>query len=166
MRPSPDPAVAAASPGRLLAEAGLAVMTGGYGGTMEAVSRGAASAGGHVIGVTAPGVFPARDGANAYVAEEIPAPTLTRRIDIMMERADATISLDGSIGTLTELMIAWNIAYVARFSEARPLPVVVVGSKWARIVEDLTAALETDGGLVTIAPGVDEAVAAVTAGLR
>ena len=38
--------------GRLLAEAGLTVATGGYSGTMTAVSQGAAEAGGHVIGVT------------------------------------------------------------------------------------------------------------------
>ncbi len=38
--------------GRLLAERGHTVLTGGYIGTMEAVSRGANEAGGHVIGVT------------------------------------------------------------------------------------------------------------------
>ena len=38
--------------GSLLARAGHTVITGGYIGTMEAVSKGAAEAGGHVIGVT------------------------------------------------------------------------------------------------------------------
>ncbi len=38
--------------GALLAQRGHAVLTGGYMGTMEAVSRGACEAGGHVIGVT------------------------------------------------------------------------------------------------------------------
>lgn len=38
--------------GCLLAQAGHAVLTGGYMGAMEATSRGAAEAGGHVIGVT------------------------------------------------------------------------------------------------------------------
>ena len=38
--------------GALLAQRGHAVLTGGYMGTMEAVSRGASEAGGHVIGVT------------------------------------------------------------------------------------------------------------------
>jgi uncharacterized protein (TIGR00725 family) len=38
--------------GKLLAEAGHIVLTGGYIGTMEAVSRGASEADGHVIGVT------------------------------------------------------------------------------------------------------------------
>ena len=40
--------------GAALAAAGFAVATGGYGGIMEAVSRGAAEAGCHVIGYTAP----------------------------------------------------------------------------------------------------------------
>ena len=38
--------------GRLLAVAGYAVRSGGYSGVMEAVSRGAAEAGGQAIGVT------------------------------------------------------------------------------------------------------------------
>lgn len=38
--------------GVLLAQNGHTVLTGGYMGTMEAVSRGASEAGGHVIGVT------------------------------------------------------------------------------------------------------------------
>ena len=38
--------------GRLLGEQGFSVMTGGYCGTMEAVSRGANEAGSNVIGVT------------------------------------------------------------------------------------------------------------------
>ena len=38
--------------GRLLAQAGYNVLNGGYSGTMEAVSRGAIEAGGHVIAVT------------------------------------------------------------------------------------------------------------------
>ncbi|MEJ5198439.1 MAG: DNA-binding protein, partial [Anaerolineae bacterium] len=38
--------------GRVLAGAGYAVLTGGYNGSMAAVSRGAAEAGGRVIGVT------------------------------------------------------------------------------------------------------------------
>ena len=38
--------------GRLLVEAGFDVCSGGYAGVMEAISRGAHEAGGHVIGVT------------------------------------------------------------------------------------------------------------------
>ena len=63
--------------GALLAQARLAVVTGGYGGTMEAVSKGAAAAGGHVIGVTSSRLFRERSGANRYVIQEIAAESLT-----------------------------------------------------------------------------------------
>ncbi len=132
---------------------------------MEAVSRGAVSAGGHVVGVTAPGVFASRAGANAYVAEEIPAPDLVTRIGILTDLADAVIALPGSIGTLTELMVAWNVAFVARFSDAAPKPVVAVGEQWRRLLPDLTDILATDGDLVTAVTDVADAVAAVTRAL-
>jgi len=50
-QPAPDsPAYAVAERvGRLLGEAGYSVMTGDYFGTMEAVSKGAKSAGAHTI---------------------------------------------------------------------------------------------------------------------
>lgn len=151
--------------GRLLAESGFSVLTGGYTGTMEAVSRGAAEAGGHVIGVTAPGVFASRSEANGFVAEEIPAATLTQRIDIMTNLAAASIALDGSIGTLTELLVVWNVAFVARFSTAEAKPVVAVGDRWAELVPRLTADLATDGDLVTLVADVGEAVATVRTAL-
>jgi len=100
--------------GTRLAEAGFAVITGGYGGTMEAVSKGAADASGHVIGVTAPQLFPGRHGSNPYVAELIEAEGLAGRIGVMMERAAGAIALPGSIGTATELLIAWNVNHIVR----------------------------------------------------
>lgn len=165
-RPGDDDYHDAARCGRLLAEAGFSVLTGGYGGSMEAVSRGAAQAGGHVIGVTAPGIFPDRSGANEYVAHEIPADTLTRRIDIMMDLSSAVIALNGSIGTLTELMVAWNAAFVARFSNSVPRPVIAVGPNWRALVPQLAGSLATDGELVTLVDEVDEAVDAVVRSLR
>jgi len=152
---------AAVTCGRLLAEAGYTVTTGGYAGTMEAVSRGAAEAGGRVLGITAPGVFPARVGANEWVVEERPAATLTERIHDMIEMSAAFIALDGSIGTLTELLVAWNVAYVeARFG-AGARPVIAVGPRWGHLVPLLRAAVDTDPGLVACVPDVTAAVTEV-----
>lgn len=148
--------------GRLLADAGYIVATGGYGGLMEAVSAGAKAAGGHVIGVTAPPVFPGRDQANEHVAEERKAASLTERIHDITSLASATITLHGSLGTATELMVAWNLAYVAPFSGKRSVPVIAVGPQWRRLIEDLTDILATDGTLVTCVDTVPEAVAAVS----
>lgn len=151
--------------GRLLAEAGFAVATGGYGGLMQAVSEGASGAGGRVIGVTAPAVFHARTGANPHVTEELRAESLTERIHELTRIASAAIALPGSLGTLTELMVAWNLAYVARFSGSEPAPVVTVGASWQELVDLLGREIRTDRSLVTSVDTVDEAVAAVVAAL-
>ena len=147
--------------GRLLAEAGYAVATGGYGGTMEACSRGAADAGGQVIGVTAPAAFPGRPAANPWVREEVPAATIPERIHKILARSAACIALDGSIGTLTELAVAWNVAFVAGLAGAPAKPVVAVGPTWRAVVEHLARATRSDPGPVTLVPDVASAVAEV-----
>ncbi len=147
--------------GRLLAKAGYTVASGGYGGLMEAVSEGARSADGPVVGFTAPAVFPGRAGVNEYVTDERPADSLTERIHRLLDEADAVVALPGSIGTLTELMSAWNLAFVAPFSGEQPKPIVAVGSPWADIVPYLTERLDTNGALVTIVRTVEEAVSVI-----
>jgi len=147
--------------GRLLAEAGCTVASGGYGGLMEAVSAGAAEVGGRVIGVTAPTVFPGRSGANLHVTDERPAVTITERIQDLLTLADAVVALPGSLGTLTELAVAWNIAYVAPFSGGRPKPIVAVGPIWGELVPLLAERLATNGKLVQCVGTVEEAAAQV-----
>ena len=149
--------------GRLLAEAGFAVATGGYAGLMEAVSLGASEVGGRVIGVTVPAVFPDRLGGNAHLTEETRTASLLERIHEMVDLSVASIALPGSLGTATELLVAWNLAYVARFADTTPKPVVAVGHQWRRLVPLLTEELETDGSLVTIVDTVEDAVQAVSA---
>lgn len=147
--------------GAAVARAGLTVATGGYGGLMEAVSRGAAVEGGHVLGITAPAVFRDRSSANPYVAEELRALSLPSRVANIIDASDAAIALPGSIGTLAELLVAWNTAFVARFSGVRPIPVVTVGAQWAALIPHLSTLLDTDGTLVKAASDVDHAVALV-----
>lgn len=147
--------------GRLLAQAGYDVATGGYAGLMEAVSRGAAEAGARVIGVTAPEAFPDRPGANPWVGEEIAAPTIPERIRRITELSSGCIVLDGSIGTLTELLVVWNTAFVeARRGEATG-PIVAVGDRWGRLVPLLAETLATDASTVTLVGDVEAAVAEV-----
>jgi len=147
--------------GRLLAEAGYYVATGGYGGIMEAVSRGAAEAGGTVIAVTAPALFPDRAGANKWATLELPQPTLSLRIGELIDQSVATIALPGSIGTLTELIVAWNDAYLAVIGGRRPKPVVVVGKQWNDIVDSIGETVGGNPELVTRVTDVAAAVAAV-----
>jgi len=148
--------------GVLLAGAGYDVATGGYGGLMEAVSRGAASAGGHVVGVTAPGIFPSRPGANEFVAEERPCPTLTQRIHELLESSDGVIALQGSIGTLTEMLVAWNAAFIDALEGGPPRPVVAVGDIWRELIGMIGERLHTDASLVACVPDVEAAVAEIS----
>lgn len=123
------------STGRSLAEAGLGVVTGGYGGSMEAVSEGAARAGGEVVGVTAPVLFADRPAANPHVGLLVEAETLLERIGAMFDRACGVIALPGSIGTATELVIAWNLNHIARLAGAGRIPTVAVGTGWRALHE-------------------------------
>jgi uncharacterized protein (TIGR00725 family) len=149
----------ARSAGSRMAGHGLVVITGGYGGTMEAVSSGAAEAGGHVIGVTAPVLFPDRSTANPYVHEVIEASSLANRIDIMMQRSSATLALPGSIGTAAELLISWNTNHILRQGGGMPRLSVAVGAGWralARALVDEAGAFEDDLKWAdTVAEGVD-----------
>lgn len=151
--------------GRLLAEAGFAVATGGYAGLMEAVCRGAAEAGGPTIGVTAPTVFPARSGANEWVEYEIPADDLALRIVTLIDLADGFIALPGSIGTLAELVVAWNLAFVAPFAGADFGPIATVGDTWQELVPLLTERLSSNSETIAISGTVEDAVRHVSEAL-
>jgi uncharacterized protein (TIGR00730 family) len=123
--------------GRRLAEAGVAVVTGGYGGTMEAASAGAAGAGGRVIGVVAPSLFPTRPRSTAYVTELIEANSLPDRIGTLIDLADAALVLPGAIGTAAELVLAWNHNQIARAGGNDMIPVAAVGRIWAELCETI-----------------------------
>lgn len=151
--------------GRLLAEHGLAVASGGYGGVMEAVCRGAAEAGGTTIGVTAPTVFLDRAGANEWVQHELAAESLIHRLELLTEIASGFMALPGSLGTLAELVLAWNLAFVAPFAGTEFPPIVAVGAPWNTVVPELTASLATDGRLVPVVTNAAEAVNVITIGL-
>lgn len=114
--------------GSLLAGRGHAVLTGGYMGTMEAVSRGAGEAGGHVIGVTCEDIEAWRPTrANAWVKEEIRRKSLPERIQALIDGCDAAMALPGGAGTLTEIMVMWNMMIV----ESTPRrPLILIGQGW------------------------------------
>lgn len=144
--------------GERIAQAGFAVVTGGYGGTMEAVSRGASQAGGHVIGVTMPSMFPDRRGANPHVAELIEANGLTDRIGVMTDMAAGTIALPGSIGTATELLIVWNVNHIVRHNGGRRIPTVAVGAGWRSLAETLVSKLDAFPGDIQLENTPDQGV--------
>ena len=69
--------------GRTLARAGFAIANGGYGGTMEASAKGAAGAGGIVIGVTCSAF--GSSVANEYVTRRVVTSSLNERLQNLIK---------------------------------------------------------------------------------
>jgi len=119
--------------GSLLAQAGYIVLTGGYMGTMEAVSRGAAEAGGHVVGITCDELESWRAVRhNRWVAEEKRFPRLRDRLLALIDESDAALALPGGPGTLAEVSTMWNHLLTNAIS-ARPL--ILIGPGWKTTFE-------------------------------
>jgi uncharacterized protein (TIGR00730 family) len=119
--------------GKLLAETGFTVLTGGYIGTMEAVSRGAAEAGGHVIGVTCDQIETWRPVApNAWVMEEMRYATMRQRLFGLIEECDAALALPGGIGTLAEISVMWSHLQTGAIP---PRPLILIGDRWKATLE-------------------------------
>jgi len=100
---APEDAAVARELGRRLAEGGYVVLTGGLGGVMEAASRGAAEAGGEVIGVL-PGVV--REEANPYVGIALTTGIGEARNVIVATSGHAVVAVGGGLGTLSEIAFA------------------------------------------------------------
>jgi hypothetical protein len=103
---SPDDERAAEEIGRLLADAGCAVVCGGLGGVMEAACRGARTAGGTTIGLL-PGDD--RAEANEWVSVAIPTGLGEARNALVVRAADALIAVGGEFGTLSEIALALKL---------------------------------------------------------
>ena len=115
--------------GWALASKGFVVCSGGYGGVMEAVSRGAKDAGGHTVAVTAE-FFRAR--ANRWVDEVARVKTWQQRLFKLVRAGDAYVACKGGTGTLVELAVAWEML---NKGVLHPRPFVVLGDFWRPVLE-------------------------------
>src|SRR6202162_5158783 len=115
--------------GRALAATGFTVCTGGYGGVMEAVSRGARESGGRVLAVTS-SFF--RPRANRWVEEETRVDTWQERLFELVRLGDGYVACKGGTGTLVELAVVWEMLN-KKAMEHRPF--VVLGNFWQPILE-------------------------------
>jgi len=121
---------AARTTGRLLAQQGFVVQTGGYSGVMAGASQGAREAGGHVIGVTSAQIEHFRPmPPNEWVVEEIKCQTLRERLLCLVNNCRGAIVMPGGIGTLSELALMWSFLQTGEIS---PRPMVAVGGLWQR----------------------------------
>ena len=126
--------------GRLLAERGHIVLTGGYIGSMEAVSRGAHEMGGHVIGVTCAEIERWRPvGANSWVKEEWKKETLLERLQVLIQNCDAALALPGGPGTLTEIALMWNLLIIGVLHRR---PLILIGGGWQNVFNQVFTQLD------------------------
>ena len=113
----PDPAVveAARTVGRLIAERGWIVLTGGLGGVMAA-----AAAGVDEVGGTAVAILPGEDRSIASPGHAVVLPTGMgeMRNALLVRAADVVLAISGAWGTLSEVALAARTG----------VPVVTIGT--------------------------------------
>jgi len=111
--------------GKLLAENGFAVITGGGPGVMEAANKGAFSAGGKSIGLNIE--LPLEQKPNPYTNITLNFRYFFVRKVMFVKYAVAYIILPGGFGTMDELLESITLIQTKKI---RPFPVILVGSEY------------------------------------
>jgi hypothetical protein len=111
--------------GRLLAEAGFAVVTGGGPGAMEAANRGAQSAGGKSVGFNIK--LPNQQDPNPYIDPDklVTFQYFFIRKVMFLKYSQAFIVLPGGLGTLDEFAEAVNLIHTGK---SQKFPVIMMGT--------------------------------------
>ena len=152
---------AAVETGRLLAQAGIPVITGGGPGIMEAANKGAREANGVSVGCNIE--LPFEQGTNPYVTKSLNFKFFFVRKTMFVKYATAFIVFPGGYGTLDELFEALTLVQTRKVTR---FPVVLLGSQfWQGLVDWLRANLREAGrigsedlDLLYLTDDVDEAV--------
>jgi uncharacterized protein (TIGR00730 family) len=116
---------AATETARLLAKAGIPVITGGGPGIMEAANRGAYEAGGLSIGCNIE--LPFEQGTNAYVTRSLMFKFFFVRKMMFVKYASAFIVFPGGYGTLDELFEALTLIQTGK---VKHFPVILFGRRY------------------------------------
>lgn len=153
--------------GRRLVEAGVAVITGGGPGSMEAANRGAAEAGGLSIGL---GIeLPFEEGMNEWVGLGVDFRYFFARKTMFVKYAQGFVVLPGGLGTLDELFEAMVLVQTSKVSQ---FPIVLVDKEfwgplldWIRnVVIERGLVSVGDMDIISIVDTAEEAVELVMAG--
>lgn len=152
--------------GRALVERGVAVITGGGPGAMEAVNRGAQEAGGRSIGCNIE--LPHEQSLNDYVEIGIEFRYFFVRKIVFVKYAQGFVILPGGFGTMDELFEALTLAQTGKIEH---FPIVLFGvSYWSGLLAWLRAEAlprgivsERDLALLTVTDDPAEAAALATA---
>lgn len=116
--------------GRALAKHGFAVCSGGYGGVMEAVSRGAKESGGKTYGVTAEFFTAAK--LNPWIDTEVRMQSWEERLFELIRLAHGFVACKGGTGTLVELAVVWEML---NKSVMGGKPFAVLGNFWQPVLD-------------------------------
>ncbi|AIY01484.1 hypothetical protein ART_1885 [Arthrobacter sp. PAMC 25486] len=132
--------------GRRLVEAGVAVITGGGPGSMEAANRGAAEAGGLSIGL---GIeLPFEEGMNEWVGLGVDFRYFFARKTMFVKYAQGFVVLPGGLGTLDELFEAMVLVQTSKVSQ---FPIVLVNRVfWGPLMDWLRDTMVAQG---LVSPG-------------
>jgi uncharacterized protein (TIGR00730 family) len=126
---------------RIVGESGLAVITGGGPGVMEAANRGARDAGALSIGLNIE--LPFEQGLNAYCDIGLEFHYFFTRKIMFVRYASAFVVFPGGFGTLDELFESLTLIQTGKI---RYFPVVLVGSAyWTGLVDWMRERLAGEG---------------------
>src|SRR5688572_1821390 len=132
---------AAVETARLLAKAGIPVITGGGPGIMEAANRGAMEAKGMSIGCNIE--LPFEQGANPYLTRSLNFKFFFVRKTMFVKYATAFIVFPGGYGTLDELFEALTLIQTGK---VKHFPVILFGSKyWRGMIDWLIETVAAEG---------------------
>lgn len=140
--------------GRMLAEAGFTICTGGYLGIMEAASLGAREGGGRVLGIV---MNQFKSEPNRYLTDKVATDHFYDRLQNLITRSVGFVAFKGGMGTVTEVSLVWN-KLQTRVLGSRPL--VLVGDCWTGVVnawqENLVVS-DTDVSILSFAETAQDA---------
>jgi uncharacterized protein (TIGR00730 family) len=147
--------------GRALGETGLAVITGGGPGTMEAANRGAKEAGAVSVGLNI--LLPLEQGMNPYVDIGLTFDYFFTRKLMFVRYSQAFVVFPGGFGTLDE---TFELLTLTQTGEAVRHPVALVDSGyWSGLIDWMRAHLLAPGRIsadeLALARVVDETEAIV-----
>jgi len=127
--------------GRLLAQAGFAVVTGGGPGAMEAANRGARDGGGLSVGFNIE--LPHEQHENPYLDIELTFKHFYARKTMFVKAAEGFVIFPGGFGTLDELFESLTLIQTGKVLH---FPVVLFDSEyWRPMLDWVRGRLLTDG---------------------
>ncbi|GAC1393223.1 MAG: TIGR00730 family Rossman fold protein [Ktedonobacteraceae bacterium] len=129
-KPADSEYISAIETGRLLANAGFAIITGGGPGIMEAANKGAQAGGNLSIGCNIE--LPFEQSSNQYLDISLDFSYFFVRKTMFMKYSDAFIIYPGGFGTMDELFEALTLIQTKKVSN---FPIILYGSKyWSGLV--------------------------------